>query len=91
MNDLSKAASQFHAVPQVKLKLICAITALIIFVIDLMLPLGVAGGVPYVLVILFALWSDNKWFSIMLAVICTALTMAGYYFSPEGSELWKVI
>jgi len=62
-----------------------------IFAIDLQLPLGVAGGVPYVAVILFSLWLNNYKYVISLAIICSILTLIGFYFSPEGGELWKVI
>jgi len=62
-----------------------------IFIIDLKLPLGVAGGVPYVTVILAPLWFHNKGYVISLAIICTILTLIGFYFSPSGGELWMVI
>lgn len=61
-----------------------------IFVIDLQLPLGVAGGVPYVIVMLVSLWFKNKSYVIGLAILCTALTLIGFYLSPAGGELWKV-
>ena len=64
--------------------------ALVIFVIDLNLPLGVAGGVPYVAIILLGLWSPIKRYFLIWAVVCSILTLTGWYFSPTGSELWKV-
>jgi len=63
----------------------------IILLIDLQLPLGVAGGVPYVTVVLASLWFQNKGYVIASAIICTILTLIGLYFSPEGGEIWKVI
>ena len=62
-----------------------------IFTIDLLVPLGVAGGVPYVVVILVSLWLNSYKYTISLAVICTILTLIGFYYSPAGGELWKVV
>jgi len=62
-----------------------------VFSIDLILPLGIAGGVPYITVILASLWLHNYKYVISLAAICTILTLIGFYFSPSGGELWKVI
>jgi hypothetical protein len=56
-----------------------------------MLPLGVAGGVPYIAVVLISLKSDNIKFTIYVAIFCSVLTILGYFFSPEGGELWKVM
>ncbi|GMR07479.1 MAG: hypothetical protein BMS9Abin26_0482 [Gammaproteobacteria bacterium] len=71
--------------------IICAALVLTIFIIDLLLPLGVAGGVPYILVILVALWIKNPRAVIILAIICSLLTVLGFYLSPAGGELWKVM
>lgn len=62
-----------------------------IFVIDLQLPLGVAGGVPYVAVILVSLWSRNDKNVFYLAVICSILTVVGYHFSLHEGDLWKAL
>jgi len=75
----------------IKLNTICALLAIAIFTIDLQVPLGVAGGVPYIAVILISLWSPNSKAVIYLAIICSILTLLGFYFSPTGGELWKVI
>ncbi len=65
--------------------------ALLIFAIDLNLPLGVVGGVPYIAVILLSMRSTSKRFTLIAAIACSALTIFGIYFSPAGGELWKVI
>lgn len=62
-----------------------------IFTGDLMTPLGVAGGVPYVVLVLLGLWSKRKYFIVISAILASFLTVLGYYFSPPGGELWKVI
>jgi len=65
--------------------------ALAIFIVDLQIPLGVAGGVPYILVILVSLWFKKPYIVIVLAIVCSFLVLLGYYFSPPGGEFWKVI
>ena len=61
------------------------------FIIDIKLPLGVAGGVPYVAVILTSLWLKNYKFTLFFAISCSLLTLLGLYLSPDGGELWKVL
>ncbi len=62
-----------------------------IFGFDLMLPLGVAGAVPYVAVILFGRWLDRRNSAVRLAALCSILTALGYLLSPEGGVLWVVL
>ena len=64
---------------------------LAIFVFDVSLPLGVAGGIPYVALVLIGLWSPWPPYILMLASIGTVLTVAGYALSPPGGEAWMVI
>lgn len=71
--------------------LLCVFLSAIIFSIDLMLPLGVAGGVPYIAVVLLSLRSNNVKFTIYIAILCSLLTVLGYFYSPEGGVLWKVL
>ena len=61
------------------------------FYIDFRLPLGVAAGIPYIMVILVAMWSRRERLGIYLAAITTALVILGYYLSPSGGEFWKVM
>jgi len=70
---------------------LCLIVAMVIFAFDSILPLGVAGGVPYVLVVLIALWSPNKHLPIYMAIATSALTLIGIFTSPIGGEVWKVL
>ena len=69
----------------------CLLIAAAIFVVDLWIPLGVATGVLYVLVVLVSIVLPRKSTIIFLAVVCTALTIVAFYASPEGGELWKVV
>lgn len=63
----------------------------VILAIDLSLPLGVAGGVPYVLIVLLAQWSSDRRHILSAAVLGSLLTMVGYYASPEGGIHWMVL
>ena len=71
--------------------LMLTITLLVVvFITDTMLPLGVAGGVPYIMAILISLWYEKKKFTIIIAMVATFLTITGFFSSPAGGELWKV-
>ena len=67
----------------IRLISVAAVLAVVIFLIDLSLPLGVAGGVPYVAVVLIGWWIDRRQI-FLLALVVSALTVAGYLYSPEG-------
>ncbi|MCH7786874.1 MAG: PAS domain S-box protein [Chloroflexi bacterium] len=69
----------------------CLLIAAAIFVVDLWIPLGVATGVLYVLVILVSSALPQKNTVIFLGIVCTALTIVAFFASPEGGELWKVV
>ena len=66
--------------------------ASIVFFIDVLLPLGVAGGVPYMVVVMSSWWYKNFKVTIYsIAGVCSVLTVLGFFLSPEGSILWVVI
>ncbi len=67
------------------------IVALLIFMVDISLPLGVAGGVPYVAVVLMSLWFPGRRHIVTLAIVTSILTVMGLVFSPEGGVLWVVL
>lgn len=64
--------------------LTCGFVALIILLVDFMTPLGVASGVPYVVVVLLSLKSPEKRFTLFVASICTLLVGVGYLGSPPS-------
>lgn len=70
---------------------LCMGLSIVIFVFDSLMPLGVAGGVPYILVVLVSLWSPNKRLPIYVAIGVSILTLTGIHTSPSGGELWKVV
>jgi two-component system, LuxR family, sensor kinase FixL len=71
--------------------LLCGLLAAATLMMDLLTPLGVASGIPYVAVVLLALWLPGQRYLLEVAVLCTMLTLLGALFSPPGGEVWKVI
>lgn len=69
----------------------CGLLAGIILLFDLSIPLGVADGIPYIAVVLLSLYSPNNRFTILVAIICSVLVVVGFFFSPSGGEMWKVL
>ncbi len=67
-----------------------AVLAGLILAIDLAIPLGVAGGVPYVAVVLLSLWSPEPRFPVRVAIACSILTGLGLALSPAGGIMWMV-
>ena len=58
------------------------------FALDLFLPLGVAGGVPYVALVLVGLWFPAPRAVLVLAGVASVLTVAGYFLSEPASVPW---
>ena len=74
------------------LVLLSGILALLTFAADYMTPLVVAGGVPYVAVVLTGWWYKSvTTATYRLAILCSILTVCGFFFSPQGETLWIVI
>lgn len=70
---------------------VAASLAGVIVLVDLSLPLGVAGGVPYVVLVLLGWWFHKRRYIYLLAVVASVLTVAGYFWSPEGGIPWVVL
>ena len=70
---------------------LCVVLTFAVLTFDLLIPLGVAAGVPYIVVILLALRLRGRQPVLFFACLCTALTIFGFFFSPSGNELWKII
>ncbi len=58
---------------------------LAVFLFDLFSPLGIAGGIPYVALVLLTLWSQGKNPTFLAALTGTLLTIIGYLFSPTSA------
>ena len=67
------------------------VLAMAFLTLDLALPLGVTGGVPYVALVLVGSWHADNRAIFLLAMISSILTIVSYYFSPEGGVPWIVL
>ena len=62
----------------------CLLTAAAVFLADIQMPLDIAMGVPYVLVILVSLRLGDARLTYCLALLCTLLLLWGFYLSPDS-------
>lgn len=74
-----------------KLVAISLLLAAATFVLDLFQPLGVAAGIPYVAVVLVALWSRERAFVYILASLASVLTIIGVFASTGEQDSWMVL
>lgn len=63
----------------------------LIFAADLAIPLGVAMGVPYLVVVLLSLWIPGRRWIWGSAGYTSALIIVGYFLSDLDSDIWKVL
>ncbi|MBT4463249.1 MAG: PAS domain-containing sensor histidine kinase [Rhodospirillaceae bacterium] len=97
LNDHIKrdGANELHVslVGQVSLSVIIVTLAVAgsVLILDLLLPLGVAAGVPYVALVLMGVWFTKTRHIFMLAVLGSILIIAGYFSSPSGGVFWVVL
>ena len=66
-----------------------AVSTLAAFSFDLSIVLGIAGGVPYVLLVLISLWSPKTSATWIAALIGTVLTVYGFLATAPGEEVWS--
>ncbi|MGF1818124.1 hypothetical protein [Vibrio splendidus] len=76
--------------PNTRSNVLLALGSTIIFAFDYHVPLGIAMAVPYITIVLLASTTGESSSTIMWAIICTLLTLLGYYLSDIGSETWFV-
>ena len=62
-----------------------------LFVLDLVLPLGVASGVPYLFAVFLTKDMPGRRVTVLVGVLCSGLTVAGYFLSPPGGKEWQVL
>ena len=62
-----------------------------LFLLDLSLELGVAGGVTYIIIVLLSLWGGKRHYIFWAGITATVFIVLGYLFSPTGGENWKVL
>ncbi|MCL4693863.1 MAG: PAS domain S-box protein, partial [Candidatus Hydrogenedentes bacterium] len=71
----------------VNLVLLTLVLTLGTFLLDSLLPVGVAGGVPYVVVVLISLWSPDRRYTITVAACCSLLVMIGHFYAEGTSDI----
>jgi two-component system, LuxR family, sensor kinase FixL len=74
--------------------LIAAVVGLTIaiFLVDMVTPLGIADGVPYVAPVLLSVWLRTQRWTLAMAIAATALTILGYFVSPRIDAVeWEVL
>lgn len=74
----------------IKITVALLITAMI-FILDINVPLGIAGAVPYVVVITFTSFALNKKYILPSVILVLSLTIFGFFLSPSGGDLGKII
>lgn len=64
-----------------------------LFALDLNLPLGVANGVLYSIVVLFSFWSPHRRLCLAVAGLCTILILLAAFYSPTlpGLPRWTAV
>ena len=75
---------------EIRIAVAAVLLATAIFAVDLNLPLGVAGGVPYVALVLLGLWSARPRATLILAGAGTVLTALGHLYSAPAGIPWMV-
>lgn len=73
-----------HPKRGIRLTAITLTLTAIVFVADLILPLGLEEWVPYAALVLLTLWSPYRRFPLILAAVCTVLIILGFLYSPSG-------
>jgi len=61
-----------------------------IFILDLLIPLGVAIGVLYTGLVLLSLWSIQHWLPLIVSGAVSVLTVLGF-FLPAGPGIWVAL
>lgn len=69
----------------------CALLMGLIFYIDTRVPLGVAIGSLYILVVLLALWSRRARFIYIVAAVSSVLVVGVWIYKPAVEEMGKVV
>ena len=62
-----------------------------IFILDMVLPLGIAHGMLYGSLVLLGMIAESRRLIIIAAFLGSILNLLGYFFSPPGGDLISVI
>lgn len=75
---------------EIGIVLVACLFAIMVFVADLNIQLGVAGGVAYIFPLLVITFCSSYRYLFVAATICSFLILIGWLLSPPGSETWIV-
>lgn len=67
------------------------VTAIMVFLFDVSMPLGIAGGAPYLAIVMIGYWAPWWYYIYLMAGLASLLTLIGYFLSPEGGDIWMVL
>ncbi len=56
-----------------------------------MTPLGIAGGVPQIIPVLFSYKLKDKKAILYFSILGSLLIIAAFFFSPSGGQHWQVM
>ena len=85
-----EGVSEEKGVPTVLGLLLVGAFATLILLMDILTPLGLAAGIPYIALIIIGAWFPKQRDILVLAVLATALVFVGFFLSPtEEGALWK--
>jgi len=76
---------------EAKLNTVISILGTVIFVVDLLFPIGVAIPMAYLGLVLLSLWSSNSKATVLIAVAASVLTLIGFFGSPSGGPWWMAV
>ena len=63
----------------------------LLLILDLLFPLGIAGGILQIIPVLLAAWLSTRRQIILITLVSAAMVIAGYFFSPPGGVPWMVL
>lgn len=87
----TKKIDSVRGLNQLRIVFLLVALSAVIFWIDWHLPLGVAAGVPYVSVVLLAMWLPGRRAIILVALGCSILVLLGYVISAAEGIPWMVL
>ena len=63
-----------------------------VFILDLQFPLGIAGGIPYALLVMATYWIKQRRYTVAAGLLSTIFIVVGFFFSePSGYVLISTI
>lgn len=91
MGQRGRAVTEGGRFHRMTVYLLVAVFLLATLVFDLLEPLGVAAGVPYVIPVLFSLLLHDRRFTLVIAMLASILTVAGFFASVQDAHLHVVL